>query len=74
MLTNFCINFLLYCVSGQAFRNELIYLLHCQWKELYDKNKVERKPHGNSRSKVETQLNDIQLKSRPFSFHRNSPQ
>lgn len=42
MLTNFCINFLLYCLSGKIFRSELMCLLQCQWKELYNKHEGER--------------------------------
>ncbi|CAF0758409.1 unnamed protein product [Adineta steineri] len=37
MLMNFCINFLLYCVSGKVFRDELMCILRCQWKQLYNK-------------------------------------
>ena len=42
MLTNFCINFLLYCLSGKTFRSELMCLLRCRWKELYDKHETNR--------------------------------
>lgn len=42
MLTNFCINFLLYCLSGKIFRSELMCLLRCRWKELYDKHETDR--------------------------------
>ncbi len=45
MLTNFCINFLLYCVSGRVFRGELMYLLRCQCKELYKRNDGKKKTH-----------------------------
>ena len=49
MLTNFCINFLLYCLSGKIFRSELMCLLQCQWKELYNKHEVERMSKKKSR-------------------------
>jgi len=45
MLTNFCINFLLYCVSGRVFRGELMYLLRCQCKELYKRNDGKKKSY-----------------------------
>ncbi|CAF1095459.1 unnamed protein product [Rotaria sordida] len=43
MLTNFCINFLLYCASGKVFRMELIYILRCKWKKLYNRNEGKRR-------------------------------
>ena len=51
MLTNFCINFLLYCVSGKVFRGELVYLLRCQWRELYDRHEVDRHAQRKPRAK-----------------------
>ncbi|UJR29960.1 hypothetical protein I4U23_017507 [Adineta vaga] len=45
MLTNFSINFLLYCVSGKVFRDELMYILRCQWKDLYNKHEVKKPAH-----------------------------
>jgi hypothetical protein len=62
MLTNFCINFLLYCVSGKVFRTELVYLVRCQWKELYDRNEVERSAHRHSRRKLPMPLNESRSK------------
>ncbi|CAF0836335.1 unnamed protein product [Rotaria sp. Silwood1] len=74
MLTNFCINFLLYCVSGKIFRNELIYLLRCHWKELYDRNECERIVQRKPRQKLEIQLNDTKLKPQYCSLVRNNQQ
>jgi hypothetical protein len=71
MLMNFCINFLLYCVSGKVFRSELICLLRCQWNELYDKSKGERAAQRKSRPKIEIQLNEQKFKPRSFSLHSN---
>jgi hypothetical protein len=73
-LTNFCINFLLYCVSGKVFRNELICLLRCQWKELYDRNDGERVIRRKSRPKIEMQLNEVRLKPRSLSLYPNGQQ
>ena len=67
MLTNFCINFLLYCVSGKAFRNELAYILRCRWRELYDRSEAERAARKKSRPKIEIQLNETKLKPRALS-------
>ncbi len=74
MLTNFCINFLLYCVSGKVFRSELICLLRCQWKELYERNEGERLAHRKSRPKIEIQLNETKLRSRSCSLYPNEQQ
>jgi hypothetical protein len=74
MLTNFCINFLLYCVSGKVFRGELICLLRCQWKELYDRNEGERSAHRKSRAKIEIKLNETKLRPQSFSLYRNDQQ
>ena len=75
MLTNFCINFLLYCVSGKAFRSELICLLRCQWKDLYEKSgDGERLALRKSRQKLILQLNDTKLKPRSFSLYPNEQQ
>ncbi|CAF1339747.1 unnamed protein product [Adineta ricciae] len=67
MLTNFCINFLLYCVSGKAFRTELAYILRCRWRELYDRSEAERAARKKSRPKIEIQLNETKLKPRALS-------
>lgn len=56
MLTNFCINFLLYCVSGKVFRGELVFLLRCRWRELYDRNEIERLAYRRSRRKPDIQM------------------
>jgi hypothetical protein len=69
MLTNFCINFLLYCVSGKVFRSELICLLRCQWRELYERYDGERA--RKSRPKIEIQLNETKLRPRSFSLYPN---
>ena len=69
MLMNFSINFLLYCVSGKAFRNELICLLRCQWKELYDRNDGERRLKRLSRPKIEIQLTQSKLRLPLTSLH-----
>jgi hypothetical protein len=62
MLTNFCINFLLYCVSGKVFRAELMYLLRCQWKELYNRNEGERTGYRKTQQKTNIQLQQTKLK------------
>lgn len=71
MLTNFCINFLLYCVSGKVFRSELICLLRCQWKELYDRNDVERINHQQrkSRPRLDIPLHETRLRPQSVSLH-----
>lgn len=75
MLTNFCINFLLYCVSGKVFRSELICLLRCQWKELYERNdRGERLAYRRSRPKIEIRLNEMKLKPRSYSLYPNEQQ
>jgi hypothetical protein len=74
MLTNFCINFLLYCVSGKAFRSELICLLRCRWKELYERNDGERLAYKKCRSKIEMQLNETKLRTRSLSLCQNDQQ
>ncbi|CAM4876746.1 unnamed protein product [Rotaria socialis] len=74
MLTNFCINFLLYCVSGKVFRSELLCLLRCQWKELYDRYEGERKVQRKTRSKVEIQLNEKKFEIRASCLRRNDQQ
>jgi hypothetical protein len=74
MLTNFCINFLLYCVSGKAFRSELICLLRCRWKELYERNDGERLAYKKYRSKIEMQLNETKLRTRSLSLCQNEQQ
>jgi hypothetical protein len=61
---------MLYCVSGKAFRSELICLLRCQWKELYERNDGER-AHRKSRPRIEIQLNEVKLKPRSFSLYQN---
>ncbi|CAF1143167.1 unnamed protein product [Adineta steineri] len=71
MLTNFCINFLLYCVSGKVFRGELICLLRCRWRELYDRNETERMARRRSRPRNEIQLNEPKLKTRSLSINPN---
>jgi len=58
MLTNFCINFILYCLSGKIFRGELMYLLHCQWKELYNRHEGERMSKKKARTKMNIQLQE----------------
>jgi len=58
MLTNFCINFILYCLSGKIFRSELMYLLRCQWKELYTRNEGERMSKKKPRPKTNIQLQE----------------
>ncbi|CAF1666989.1 unnamed protein product, partial [Didymodactylos carnosus] len=35
MLTNFCINFLLYCIGGKLFRSQLKCLLKCRFNDMY---------------------------------------
>jgi len=72
MLTNFCINFLLYCVSGKVFRGELICLLRCQWRELYERYDGERA--RKSRPKIEIRLNETKLRPRSFSLYPNEKQ
>ena len=62
MLTNFCINFLLYCVSGKVFRTELMCLLRCQWKELYNRNENDRMGNRKSLAKNNLQLQQTNLK------------
>ena len=70
MLTNFCINFLLYCVSGKVFRSELICLLRCQWKELYDRNDGERmNNHRKARPRMDIQLHEARLKPHSLSLY-----
>ncbi|CAF1480516.1 unnamed protein product [Rotaria sp. Silwood1] len=64
MLTNFCINFLLYCASGKVFRNELMYILRCQWKELYNRNEGDRRGSYKSRPQYNIQLQESQIKRR----------
>lgn len=71
MLTNFCINFLLYCVSGEVFRSELFYLLRCQWKELYDRSENDRGAHRRSRRKLEVQLQQSKAKAKTKTMIRN---
>jgi hypothetical protein len=58
MLTNFCINFLLYCLSGKIFRSELISLLRCQWKVLYNRHDGERMSKKILRPKTNIQLQE----------------
>jgi hypothetical protein len=65
MLTNFCINFLLYCLSGKIFRGELMYLLRCQWKELYQRKEAERMSMRNRRPKINIQLQETKAKLYP---------
>ena len=74
MLTNFCINFLLYCVSGKVFRNELICLLRYQWRELYDKNEGERRAQRRYRPKIEMQLQETKQHNRRLSPCPNDQQ
>ncbi|CAF0841852.1 unnamed protein product [Rotaria sordida] len=74
MLTNFCINFLLYCVSGKVFRSELICLLRCHWKELYDRNECERMIQRKHRQNLEIQLNERKSKSQYSPLHQNNQQ
>ena len=68
MLTNFSINFLLYCVSGKAFRSELIYLLRCEWKILYDKRDGERKTQNAARLQLEIQARASKNRSSPGKY------
>ncbi|CAF3053388.1 unnamed protein product [Rotaria sp. Silwood2] len=72
MLTNFSINFLLYCVSGKVFRSALICLLRCHWKELYDRNECERMIQRKLRPNLKIQLNETKLKPRYCSLLRNN--
>jgi len=65
MLTNFCINFLLYCLSGKIFRGELMYLFRCQWKELYQRKEAERMSMRNRRPKTNIQLQETKAKLYP---------
>jgi len=58
MLTNFCINFLLYCLSGKIFRSELISLLRCQWKVLYNRHDGERMSKKILRPKTNIELQE----------------
>lgn len=69
MLMNFSINCLLYCVSGKAFRTELMYLHRCQWKELYDRNEGERRQQRASRPRIEIQMTQSKLKLRSAPLH-----
>lgn len=70
MLTNFCINFLLYCVSGKVFRSELICLLRCQWKELYDRTDGERvNHHRKHRPRIDIQLHEARIKPQSISLY-----
>ncbi len=62
MLTNFCINFVLYCLSGKIFRVELMYLIRCQWKELYKRNEKGSINKKYLRSKMNIQLQQSKLK------------
>lgn len=61
-LTNFCINFLLYCVSGKVFRNELVSLMRCQWRAVLENNE-ERRMRRLSRSKLDLQLHNCKVKT-----------
>lgn len=74
MLTNFCINFLLYCVSGKTFRSELVCLLRCRWKELYEKGDGDRLAHRKLRANVEIKLKDTNARARSASCYQNNPQ
>jgi len=66
MLTNFCINFLLYCLSGKIFRGELMHLLRCQWKKLYMRTEGQSVMNKKkSRPKI-----DIQLQEPKRKFHQ----
>lgn len=67
MLTNFCINFWLYCVSGKVFRDELMHILRCQWNELYKKKEGKKQPHAKQRM----QLQQSPAKFRPLNNGRN---
>ncbi len=64
MLTNFCINFILYCLSGKIFRSELSSLLRCQWKELYNRHDGERLSKKINRPKLNIPLQESKPKSR----------
>ncbi|CAF0953587.1 unnamed protein product [Rotaria magnacalcarata] len=68
MLTNFCINFLLYCVSGEVFRGELMYILQCHWKELYNRNDGEHRGSYKYRPNDEIQLKESTTKHRPTKY------
>lgn len=74
MLTNFCINFLLYCVSGKVFRSELLCLLRCRWRELYEKGDGDRLAHRKSRPKIEIKLKGVNPRSRSISLFKNDQQ
>ena len=74
MLTNFCINFLLYCVSGKAFRNELICLLRCEWRALYDRNEGERRAQRRHHPTIEMQLQESKQQNRHLSPCPNDQQ
>ena len=69
MLTNFCINFLLYCVSGRIFRDELMFILRCRWKDLYNKQEV-KKP---IRPKCIIQLQESTPKHRSTQYAQRCP-
>lgn len=64
MLMNFCINFLLYCASGKLFRGELMYILRCHWKELYNRNEAEHRGSNKYRHKDDIPLKESQEKHR----------
>lgn len=66
MLTNFCINFILYCLSGKIFRTELVYLIRCQWKELYNRHENERLSKKIIRPKIQIQLQESKGKFQPI--------
>jgi hypothetical protein len=75
MLTNFCINFLLYCLSGKIFRGELMYLLRCQWKELYTRHEGERVSKKKLRTKMNIQLQESKKILHPIKYiHKNHPE
>lgn len=65
MLTNFCINFLLYCLSGKTFRTELMYLIQCQWRQLYKKHENERLSKRIHRPNANMKISESQNKLHP---------
>ena len=73
MLMNFCINFLLYCLSGKIFRTELVYLLRCRWRQLYNTHKNEALSKQPFQQKNNIQLNEAKEKLYPKTYPTKNP-
>ena len=72
VLTNFCINSLLYCVSGKIYRRKLMHLLRCQWKELCKRNEGEHRGSYKSRPKNNIQLQEVKAIRSPTKHNDKS--